>query len=179
MTFLRSRANRIRMLALLALAAGTLCACAPEPVPTPTPTAAFATEEEAFAAAEEVYRAYNDAVNSQRENGSEANPQDYLTGLALESDIDANRTLEQNAIQIEGDGEVLSVRGNDVNLTSSPGQVSADVCLDVSSTRVLNSQGVDVTPKDRASVIALSVEFIVDGDTILIAASAENSVAEC
>ncbi len=51
-----------RMTALV-LAAVTLSACAPTPTPSPTPTAAFASEEEAFAAAEEVYRAYIAASN--------------------------------------------------------------------------------------------------------------------
>src|SRR5690606_38234156 len=41
-----------------------LVGCSPEPDPTPTPTAAFASEEEAFAAAEETYRAYIDAFNA-------------------------------------------------------------------------------------------------------------------
>ncbi len=46
--------------AVLALALTT--GCMPEPEPTPSPTG-FASEEEAFAAAEETYRAYVDALN--------------------------------------------------------------------------------------------------------------------
>ena len=45
----------------LALVAG-MAACQPEPQPTPGGPV-FATEEEAFAAAEETYRAYVDALN--------------------------------------------------------------------------------------------------------------------
>ncbi|HOQ22628.1 MAG TPA: hypothetical protein PLN62_09415, partial [Microbacterium sp.] len=47
--------------ALLALALVT--GCAPEPAPTPTPTG-FASDDEAFAAAEATYRAYVDALNA-------------------------------------------------------------------------------------------------------------------
>ncbi len=49
---------------LIALAiATTVSACTPEPAPTPTPTG-FASEDEAFRAAEETYRAYVDALNA-------------------------------------------------------------------------------------------------------------------
>ncbi|MET0860918.1 MAG: hypothetical protein ABW091_07810, partial [Microbacterium sp.] len=46
----------------LVLASAALSGCTPQPAPTPTPTG-FATEDEAFAAAEETYRAYVDALN--------------------------------------------------------------------------------------------------------------------
>ena len=52
---------------LIALAiATTVSACTPEPAPTPTPTG-FASEDEAFRAAEETYRAYVDALNARLE----------------------------------------------------------------------------------------------------------------
>lgn len=55
--------RRLARVALLgALLAGALTACTPEPEPTPTPP--FATEAEAFAAAEATYRAYVDALNA-------------------------------------------------------------------------------------------------------------------
>ena len=47
---------------VLALALGLTTACQPEPSPSPS-APAFANEEEAFAAAEETYRAYVDALN--------------------------------------------------------------------------------------------------------------------
>lgn len=163
------------MLALLTLAAGTLCACAPTPAPSPTPTAAFATEAEAFAAAEEVYRAYNDAVNGQRQELSSEDPQEYLTGLALESDIDANRILEQNGIRIEGDGEVSSFRGKFTGV----GTLTADICLDVSETRVIDANGLDVTPPGRPTAVALEVEFVTASKEVRISSSLENADAEC
>ena len=46
----------------LALALGMTTACQPEPAPSPS-APVFANEEEAFAAAEETYRAYVDALN--------------------------------------------------------------------------------------------------------------------
>jgi ABC-type oligopeptide transport system substrate-binding subunit len=49
--------------ATLALALALTTACAPDPAPTPSPTG-FASQEEAFAAAEATYRAYVDALNA-------------------------------------------------------------------------------------------------------------------
>ncbi len=46
----------------LALAVCVMTGCQPEPEPSPS-APAFATEEEAFAAAEETYREYVDALN--------------------------------------------------------------------------------------------------------------------
>lgn len=166
------------MLALLMLAAGTLCACAPAPTPTPTPTAAFGSEDEAFAAAEEVYRAYNDAVNAQRNDESATDPQIYLTGLALESDVNANRVLNQNGIHIDGDGEVTSFNGGTANLGARPGRVTASICLDVSGTRVIDSEGLDVTPPDRLAVVALEVEFVMS-DKVRIAKSLDDTDTAC
>lgn len=165
------------MLALLALAAAALSACTPTPEPTPTPTAAFASEEEAFAAAEEVYRAYNDAVNAQRESTEDGDPQDYLTALALQSDIDATRILEENDVHIEGHGEIDEFEGTASALASTPATVSAQVCLDVSATRVVDGQGKDRTPDDRQDTVSLDVEFISTEQSLLISSSTESTGA--
>src|SRR5690606_26029635 len=108
-----------RMTALV-LAAVSLSACAPTPTPTPTPTAAFASEEEAFAAAEEVYRAYNDAGNARRNGESTRNPQDYLIGVALEGDIDALNQLRDTDVRLTGDVGVSSFTWLDADLATAP-----------------------------------------------------------
>lgn len=168
------------MLVLLAFAATTLPALsACTPTPEPTPTAAFASEEEAFAAAEEVYREYNDAVNAQREDEGNGNPQKYLTALALESDIDATRILEDNGVHIEGQGKVASFSGLDSNLSATPATMSAHVCLDVGATRVIDEQGNDRTPLTRADLVALDVKFVMTEQTLLISASAESETNAC
>lgn len=167
------------MLALLALATATLSACTPTSEPEPTPTAAFASEEEAFAAAEETYRAYNDAVNRQREEGNPADPQDFLTGKALESDIEATRILEANDLDIQGNGEVASFHGTKVDMDTVPLQVSAGICLDVGATRLLDSHGSDVTPSNRTDLVPLDVDFILLEAGLTISASTESSTLEC
>lgn len=159
------------MLALLALAASALSACTPmpEPTPTPTPTAAFASEEEAFAAAEEVYRAYNDAGNARRNGRSEPNPQDFLIGTALEGDIDALNQLEIAGLHLVGEVTVASFTPLSGNIDGSEVQVKAVICLDATDTRVLDDEGTDVTPVDRAGVVAQAVTFIGVDSVLMVA----------
>ena len=167
------------MLALLMLAGATLSACTPAPDPTPTPTAAFASDEEAFAAAEEVYREYNDAVNLARAGDDGPDPQSFLSGLALQNDLDASRVLKQNRVHIEGEGEVSRFAGVTASLAAEPVSLEATVCLDVSETRVVNEEGTDVTPADREQVVALDVTFVSSTDGLTIAKSTQNVQIEC
>lgn len=164
---------------MLAAAGATLSACSPQPAPTPTPTAAFASEEEAFAAAEETYRAYNDAVNRQRDGDAATDPQDFLVALALDNDIDAIRLFEQNGLHIAGHGEIKRIRGTEAALESVPQSVEMFICLDVSATRVLNTKDEDVTPKDRADLVALTVEFTASDNGLMISDSIEGTKEEC
>lgn len=167
------------MLALLAVAGTTLSACAPTPEPSPTPSAAFATEDEAFAAAEEVYRAYNEAVNRQRGGDESADPRSFLTALALENDTDATRILADNGVRIVGDGKVTKFHGVKANLESVPTNIDATLCLNVSGTQVINTDGEDVTPSDRSEVVALVVTFVATEQGLKVSDSGETVDAPC
>ncbi|QTV80967.1 hypothetical protein [Microbacterium sp. NIBRBAC000506063] len=79
----------------------------PEPEPTPTPL--FSSEEEAFAAAEEVYRAYIDAMNDSRAGEEDINPNIFLTGVALELDREARATAESMGVRLVGERVVDSI----------------------------------------------------------------------
>ncbi len=139
-------------LAIALLASG----CTPEPTPTPSPTG-FASEEEAFAAAEATYRAYVDAVNARRADPTSAmDPQGFLTGVALEADIDGQRTFVAEGLSLQGDSIVSAVAPSDWSLASS----SILVCINVSQTRLVNRDGVDVTPYDRADKLGLEATVI-------------------
>lgn len=162
------------MLALLALAASALSACAPTPEPTPTATAAFASEEEAFAAAEEVYRDYNDAGG----DGPQA-ANDYLTGNALEANLTTIRYLEQNDLKLAGSSTITSFNGFDASVTTQTPRVEAVVCLNLDTVRVLDSDGNDVTPPDRESVARLSVTFVGKASHLLISSSVNEDASEC
>lgn len=165
-----ARARAIVLLALgaVALATGALIGCTPRPAPTPTPAAVFATEQDAFAAAEDVYRAYNEAVNVRRQGDSAADPQQYLTGAALESGLDADRFLAKGGLHVIGSGRVVDFEGDSTGEPEYTASIDATACLDVSETRVLDDKGTVVTPSDRLIRLPLRLTFVASADTFLI-----------
>ncbi|MFJ4225341.1 hypothetical protein [Microbacterium sp. NPDC089695] len=172
--------RRPPLLALAALAVvGTLAGCAASPAPTPTPTPAFASDEEAFAAAEEVYRAYNDAGNARNAGEPEPNPQDFLVGNALEGDIEGVRLLEEGQLTVDGEVKVDSVALEEAPVRSQQTKVVVLVCLDVSQVRLMDANGNDVTPRGRADVVAQEVTFTSDGDDLRISSEASADVSQC
>lgn len=62
-TFVRVKARAVFVIACLALVVGFGAGCTAAPSSSPDPTTVFSNEQEAFAAAEETYRAYVDALN--------------------------------------------------------------------------------------------------------------------
>ncbi len=154
----------------LALSISVLAACAPTPEPTPTPTALFASDEEAFAAAEETYRAYTDAANAFRAGDEASQPASYLTGTALEADIDAAREFEELGIRLSGLVKISKFIGVSATLRGEIATVDAVVCIDASETIVLDENGEDVTPQNRATKFAQAVTFVGDAEELLISA---------
>lgn len=158
---------------MLALA-GALAACialsgclGTAPEPTPTPTAAFASEEEAFAAAEETYRAYVEADNARREDPqSKPDPESFLIGEALERDIDSRHELDQLGVRLDGRSAVGAV----VPVSAAPasGNVRIHACYDSTETRVLNEAGDDVTMPDRDPTVMVEVSLTLVSGALLI-----------
>ena len=143
----------------LAVVLGLATGCQPEPAPSPT-TPVFASEDEAFAAAEETYRAYVDALNQVDLSDPETFEAVYewTTG-------DANAGERKSLTQMHADG--WTVEGATVVTAVNPIQYSADAdpsvvlqaCTDVSSVEVLDRGGTSVVDPDRpvaqASLVAL------------------------
>jgi len=179
-TTLRTAPRILTSLSALALSIGALTGCTPEPEPTPTPTAAFASEEEAFTAAEEVYREYTDAVNEERAGDTNADPLSFLVGAALDGSLDTSNKLQAQGIHIVGDSDVLSFAGQVLEIHEREATIRAHICLDVSATSVIDSSGSDVTPGDRPGVIPLDVTFISSASGLLISGSdlAEETVCQ-
>ncbi|HWV48771.1 MAG TPA: hypothetical protein VN035_04885 [Microbacterium sp.] len=173
------RRRSLTAIGIVALVAGSAVGCAPGPEPTPTPTSAFASEEEAFAAAEEVYRAYNDAGNQRLAGSATPNPQDFLTGTALEGDIEALQMLDAEGVTLEGTVTMLSFTGVTAEIASSDASVTAIVCLDASATRVVNRDGRDVTPTTREETIAQMVSFTGAPARLQISAETAAESSEC
>lgn len=164
---------------LLALVATTMSGCAPEPQPSPTPTPAFASEEEAFAAAEEVYRAYNEAVNAERRGDADAEPRDYLVGLALDGDTNARQILGGEGLVISGNGVIADVARERAEIAHSEVLIEIRVCLDVSSTSVLDESGTDVTPVARQLRVPLRITMTESAHGLVISESTTDEGDSC
>ena len=178
-TTLRTAPRILTSLSALALSIGALTGCTPEPEPTPTPTAAFASEEEAFTAAEEVYREYNEAGNARLRGEETPDPQDFLVGAALEGDIDAANLLREQGLHAIGSVRFSSFRGIGFEQTARDVTINAVVCLDVSDTRVLDSTGNDVTPETRPDVVAQTVTFVMTSKGMLLSQEDSADEAQC
>ncbi|WP_285364232.1 hypothetical protein [Microbacterium sp. LMC-P-041] len=155
---------RIVAVAVVALGVGALAGCTTEPEPAPTPTAAFANEEEAFAAAEAVYRAYNEALNELDPALPETfEPLFLLASGGLEAaDRENFSVMHAEGHIISGDARVASFEGE----SSSPPYdlVIAAICLDVSAVNVMDANGNSLVAPGRPDMYALSVEFVAGDD---------------
>lgn len=143
-----------------------LTGCAPPvPEPTPAPTG-FASEDEAFAAAEATYRAYVDGVNDARTSEDDSY-MSLLSGEALRAEEEAVQLLTNRGWRIEGASAVKTFRGSWWSTT----QAEALVCLDSSRTTVVDTTGEDVTPPGRPSTTELTIRVLWSDDRPTIAVS--------
>lgn len=157
-------------LGLLALAVIVLSGCSPEPQPTPTPPPAFASEEEAFAAAEEVYRAYTEATNAT----DLADPKTFEAVYERLVD-EAESSARENFAEFYANG--LQRSGTSSFDTFTPVSfrdeiVTVRLCLDVSGVDLVDAAGVSVVPADRPPRQPIEVEFVqADASADLLIAS--------
>jgi hypothetical protein len=139
-------------------AAVLLVGCAPQPDATPTPSATalpFATDKEAFAAAEATYRAYVDALN-------EVDLQDpatfeavyvWTTGDAHVGAREGFSRMHADGLVVSGDSTVGSLYG----LKASGSMIQIAVCLRVADVRLVDSDGSPASPPDRPAEQSLQV----------------------
>ncbi|WP_460723220.1 hypothetical protein [Microbacterium aureliae] len=140
----------------LGLAAAALTGCDADPAPTETPPP-FATEEEAFAAAEATYRAYVDAVNSV----DLADPESFEPVFRLSTDeLNANdrhglSKYHADGVRVEGESVVVLIQP----LEYEDGDVTLGACLDVSQISVTSAQGESLVDPDRVDVQSYEVRL--------------------
>lgn len=149
--------------ALLAMSVIALTGClGPTPEPTPRPTGVFSSEEEAFAAAEETYRAYIDAANAV----DLAEPATFDPMFALttgELSADARKTFSQ----MHADGWVVAGRteialSEPLDVTPDFAVVELAICQDVSDVTVVDSAGNSVVAPDRPDIQSLRATLVAD-----------------
>ncbi|MFK3678818.1 hypothetical protein ACI2IP_13885 [Microbacterium sp. NPDC090218] len=140
-----------------------LAGCSPEPEPTPTPTPAFASEEEAFAAAEETYRAYAEALNQV----DFALPATFepvyalLSGAAADSTKKAFSEFHAKRIRTAGVTTYDTVTRVSADLVG--GVIHVNVCTDVSEVVVVDASGASIVSEERPPRQSMMVTFKVRG----------------
>lgn len=166
-TFVSTTAFRLGALLTVA-AALILSGCAPGPAPTPTPTAAFASEEEAFAAAEETYRAYTDAINAV----TPADPETFEVTYAFSSGgvqrADRENFSRMHAEGYEISGDAVVTRFSKLETGEPFEVVRAVICIDVSSVKVLDATGASAVAPDRPDIYEIEATFRWNGSRLLV-----------
>lgn len=170
---------RLALPALLAIALAALVGCGPIADPTPTPTPVFASKEAAFTAAEEVYRAYNAALNAiDPSDPATFEPVFELSSGSFETaDRENLSIMHAEGHSIDGDSVVTSFRGESVSAGFSV--VKALVCLDVSAVQITDKNGASVVAEGRPNVYALAVSFKADDGELRIDAAERAEGATC
>lgn len=172
--------NRTRTAAALAgslVAFGMLSACAPQPEPEPEPTAVFASEEEAFKAAEETYRAYNKAYDAIRyEEPSTFEAINQFLGSDMQAE-DRKAISERRAEGVTRSGELAVVwfRGE----SFEDGTVLATACNDISGIDVKDSTGASLVSPSRTPRHAVKLTFTVHDDSVRLEEVIGAQEAEC
>jgi len=158
--------------AVLLIGSAALSGCAPQVTPTPTPTPVFASEDEAFAAAEEVYREFIRRLNDV--DLSDTNTFEPLFELSSGSFEKADREA-YSAMHAEGyvmHGETRLVSFEAAESPPPHNTVVAHICLDVSSVSVVDSAGVSQVEEGRPDLVPLEVTFVADRHNVMLIDSA-------
>lgn len=169
-----------RSLALVALplllVVGPLAACTESTrIPPAEPPAAteplFASDEEALAAATAAYEEYlavsNEAASALPFDLSSLEP--LVTSEYLLRETESLNRLEEQGWLIAGQSSVEQTRLQQWYVDNEVGHVVVMyACIDVSQARVIDRDGVDVTPIDRSNQVSLEVEFVEGENRVLL-----------
>ena len=149
----------------LVLVVGLATGCQPEPEPTPSGPL-FATEEEAFAAAEETYRAYVDALNQVDLSDPETFEAvyDWTTGEANAGEKKSLTRMHADGWSVQGETIVTEVAPMEFRIEGNP-TVTLDTCTDVSRVEVTDDTGASVVSPDRPVRQASKVSVVEDADS--------------
>lgn len=153
------------VLAAAVAVALAIAGCVPAANPADSPSSEaqpsreplFASEEEALAAAEEAYAAYLAMASIISADGGR-NPEriePFVTEDYLAEELDSAARLQSSGLHIVG---VPVVERFTLQFLSYP-DLAAYACQEISEVRVVNRNGVDVTPPDRARKGLFEVRF--------------------
>lgn len=149
--------------AVLALALTT--GCMPEPEPTPSPTG-FASEEEAFAAAEETYRAYVDALNQVDLSDPETFEPVYALTTGNFHDDERRLFSEYHAEGYVVTGESAVVLVQPLEWERSVQTATLATCVDVSGVKLADRSGKSMVSPDRVDVQSTLVTLTASTNSV-------------
>lgn len=165
------RSSRLALLAVAALAVGTLTACAPEPDPAPSWTASaspevaeplFASDEEALAAAEAAYAAYQAAFDSVSADGGSdtAALNKVAEGAALERAMASAQKFKENAVFTTGESSFTTHKPQRLSYEAGgPVALVLYVCDDLTSLIAVGADGAPLAERDSAVLLPFVVEI--------------------
>ena len=168
---------RVKPLIAIPLIAVALAGCSSQQ-PAPKETAAatdqkplFASDEEALAAAQAAYANYLEVSDQIARDGG-ANPE-RLKGLVSKvqysNELQNYADYSKSGFHSSGNSTFDSFHISN----SNQNDFSAYLCVDVSGSRVINSDGVDVTPASRVDRWPLLVNFSFGADGVTLISGSE------
>lgn len=149
----------------LLLGVGVLAGCAPaDPVPTPTSTG-FASEADAFAAAEATYRAYVDALNQVDLSDPSTFEEVYrwTTGDANAAERESLSGMHAEGWTVSGESEVAGFETTFWD--KGENRIEALACVDVTTVALVDATGQSVVPADRPDRYALQLTLLPSSAT--------------
>lgn len=138
--------------------------------PTPSATPIFASEEEALAAAEEAYAAYQAAIDLALQTLDDSDLAAVATGAALETAVGSVDEFAQSARHQVGFTRVHSVSAADLSpLVDGDGSDISQIyaCIDLSSVSVVSANG--ETSQSPIAVLPMIVGLSWDAENLLVA----------
>lgn len=168
MTLTISSLRAVGVLSTGLLAFGMLAACAPAPEPEPTETALFSSDEEAFAAAEETYQAYTDALNDVDTSDPNTFESVYQYSSGSFESADKENLSWMHAENLTLGGETRIIEFNGTQASSDRTDLQARVCIDVSKVTLTNAAGESQVNPTRPDTYALDLTFKANDERLLI-----------
>ncbi|WP_322409278.1 hypothetical protein [Microbacterium invictum] len=148
----------------LALSAMLVTGCTPQPDPEES-REPFGTEEEAFAAAEETYRNYVDALNAvDLSDPATFEPvYEWTTGDLNASDREGLSQYHATGARVSGASVPRVIEP--VIVDRPEGRIDLAVCLDVSSVTVSNPDGSSLVDPNRVPIQSLTATLVESPDS--------------
>lgn len=146
---------------LLGLSALAGCTPTDPPKPSPTPTGIFASEDEALAAATDVYQKYTAALDKESATGdlSAEAMRPFVTPEYFE-ELEVPSLLQENGWHTTGATTFDNVLLVGMSESEQLANVRIRLCRDVSEVRILDASQRDVTPSTRTDRFPVEIQLV-------------------